>query len=63
MEAFVQRAGVSALIQIVIMIWNDVFLLIMAVSMLLGMRSDHSEKSEDRAGYESSALYRRFKRD
>ena len=48
MEAFVQRAGVSALIQIVIMIWNDVFLLIMAVSMLLGMRSDRTDKSKDR---------------
>ena len=42
MDEFVQRIGIPALIQIVIMIWNDVFLLIMAISMLLGMRSDRS---------------------
>jgi len=48
MDAFVQRAGASSLIQIVIMIWNDLFLLIMAVSMLLGMRSDRSLDGEDR---------------
>ena len=52
MVEFVQRAGTSSLIQIVIMIWNDLFLLIMAVSMLLGMRSDRSHDSEDRVNVE-----------
>ena len=48
MTEFVQRAGIESLIQIVIMIWNDLFLLIMAVSMLLGMRSNRSDDSEER---------------
>ena len=48
MDEFVQRVGLTSLIQIVIMIWNDVFLLIMAISMLLGMRSDRSGGNADR---------------
>ena len=43
MDEFVQRIGIPALIQIVIMIWNDVFLLIMAISMLLGIKSDRTD--------------------
>ena len=43
MDEFVRRIGTPALIQIVIMIWNDIFLLIMAISMLLGIKSDRTE--------------------
>lgn len=48
MAEIIQRIGIASLVQIVIMIWNDLFLLIMAVSMLLGMRPNPWDNDADR---------------
>lgn len=47
MDELVQRIGITSLIQIFIMIWNDIFLLIMAISMLFGKESNRSQSGAD----------------
>ena len=43
MTEIIQRIDTISLIQIVIMIWNDLFLLIMSISILLGRRDDRTK--------------------
>ena len=48
MTEIIQRLSITSIVQIVIMIWNNLFLLIMSISILLGSRAGDLNHYEGR---------------